>query len=279
MNTVPETQPKNTKRVVIIVVIVLLVHCCCLVALVAGYFLIKNGDNIFSKSDGLVATVQSAGTEAVKILPTEAAGILPTEIATEQPVVELTPTTESGTVYVDDFSDPTSGWDTLDDSDAWVRYEEGGLLMQTHADSWVASAYDADPIKNITIETDSTSYGGAIENFYGIMCRMKDYDNYYYGAISSDGYAGIGIFQDGKGTLLGEEKGVYSDAIVQDGANLLRLSCVGDTLTLSVNGQQLISIQDQTFDTGTFGLFAEASKEEDTKVIFDNVVISDLEKE
>lgn len=271
MNTGPQAQPKNEKRIVIIAVVVLLALCCCLVALVAGYFLVKNQDSIFNNSEISEAT-------AVPV-QTEAADIVPSEIPTELPAPQSTPTLESSNIYVDDFSDPKSGWDTLDDTDAWVRYEEGGLLMQTHADSWVASAYNADPIKNITIETDSMNYGGTIENFYGIMCRMTDYDNYYYGAISSDGYAGVGIFKDGKGTLLGEEKGVYSDAIVQNGANLLQLSCVGDTITFSVNGQQLISVQDQTFANGTFGLFLEASEKEDSKVVFDNVVITGVEKE
>jgi hypothetical protein len=66
----------------------------------------------------------------------------------------------------------------------------------------------------------------------------------------------------------------YSDTIQKGQAsNHLRAECIGQTLTLTVNGKKLAEAQDTDFSAGEIGLTAGAYNTPGVDVSFDNFVV------
>lgn len=177
-------------------------------------------------------------------------------------------------LFSDDFSDPGSGWDRVSTDEGITDYADGIYRIWVNTDNidvW------ANPGKNFTdtiIEVEATKVGGPDDNDFGIQCRYQDTQNYYFFIISSDGFYGIGITQNGNQSLLGEDQLLPSDAIKQGNVtNSIRVNCIGNTLTLFANGTQLISVQDDTFSSGDVGLLAGTYNEVGTDIHFDNFVV------
>jgi hypothetical protein len=94
------------------------------------------------------------------------------------------------------------------------------------------------------------------------------------GLVASDGYYVIQkMTPEGYERLSGEYFD-YSDAINQGSAtNTIRLTCVGDTITLYANGTQLASVQDTEFIAGDVGLLAGTFDTGGVDIRFDNFVV------
>jgi hypothetical protein len=116
--------------------------------------------------------------------------------------------------------------------------------------------------------------GGTDNNDFGVVCRYKDESNFYFFIISSDGYYGIGKVKDGTQELIGMDSMLPSDKInLSDATNEIRGDCIGSTLTLYVNGQQVDSQTDTDFTDGNVGLIAGTFEETYTDILFDDFVV------
>ncbi|MCB8946343.1 MAG: hypothetical protein H6658_21575, partial [Ardenticatenaceae bacterium] len=104
-------------------------------------------------------------------------------------------------------------------------------------------------------------------------------ENFYVFLISGDGYYAIGKYQSGSDTILyltgdGEYHYIFSDAINQGIAtNQLRVGCVGNELSLAVNGLPLVTVTDPTFVTGDMGLGVSAFELGTAVIEFDNIQV------
>ena len=126
---------------------------------------------------------------------------------------------------------------------------------------------------DVRMEVDAGKIAGPDENRIGLICRYTG-NQYYFFIISSDGYYGIGIFNNGQAALLGQSEMQASDKIKTGAAiNHLRADCNGDTLTLYVNGFQLAQVQDPNLKHGDVGLLAGTFTHPGVDVIFDNFVV------
>jgi hypothetical protein len=98
-----------------------------------------------------------------------------------------------------------------------------------------------------------------------------DNDNFYFLAISSDGYYGIGKVKEGIQELLGSSKMPPSEVIVKgQSRNHLRADCIADQLALYANGHLLASAQDAEFIRGRVGLMAGTLGAGAVDVLYDN---------
>jgi hypothetical protein len=180
----------------------------------------------------------------------------------------------SGSVlFQDDFSGRTSGWDRLSADEGIIDYDAGGYRMLVNA---LNTNFWSTPHVNFTdvrIEVDAGKLGGPDENRIGIICRFTGND-YYFFMVSSDGYYGIGIYAGGQAVLLGQSE-MQADSNIRTGlaVNHLRADCVGDMLTLYINGFQVASVQDGTLKSGDVGLLAGTFTQPGVDLIFDNFVV------
>jgi hypothetical protein len=131
------------------------------------------------------------------------------------------------------------------------------------------------PEKNfgdVRVEADVFRLTGPAENRMGLICRYQNGD-YYFFIISNDGYYAVGKYIGGQTLLLGQTEMQPSEFIQQDAVNHLRADCIGDTLTLYVNYNQVASVQDSDFANGDVGLLAGAFSEPGVDVLFDHFVV------
>jgi hypothetical protein len=180
----------------------------------------------------------------------------------------------SDILFQDDFSDPSSGWDQVNEDEGSTDYVNGEYRIyvdEANYDIW------ANPGLNFTdtvIEVEANKVGGPDDNDFGVICRYQDLDNFYFFIISSDGFYGVAKVINGEQELIDMENMEESDAINQGSAsNLIRADCVGNQLTLYINGEKVADTNDSQYSSGDVGLIAGTFDTAGTDVHFDNFVV------
>ena len=204
-------------------------------------------------------------------------GLLLSGCAGDEPggTLSAAPKVQSGgTLYFDDFSDDSSGWDTWSDEKSQAAYDQGGLRMrvsQANYDTW---SRPGRRYGDARIAVDTNRLGGPDNNNYGILCRYSNRSNFYALVISSDGYAGILKVKEGKYQILSGETLTYQEAVRQGGEmNVIGAECVGGRLALYANGSLLLEAQDGDFSAGEVGLIAGSFDETGVDILFDNFYV------
>lgn len=177
-------------------------------------------------------------------------------------------------LFQDNFSDPASGWARVTAAAGVSDYLDGVyriLVNEPNVDIWSKPGLK---FSDVRIEVDAFKVGGDRDNRFGVICRAVDDNSFYTFIVSSDGYYGIGMINDDAYQLIGMDALQPTDAIqVGSAQNHLRADCVGNTLTLYVNGVQLAQVQDSTFANGDVGLIAGTYGVSGTDIRFDNFVV------
>jgi hypothetical protein len=187
------------------------------------------------------------------------------------PASEATATADDAgnVLFADDFSDPSSGWPTRS-STGWSQgYEDGVYRVTLDQDEWtyvLAAATAAIDVSDVVIEVDLRFASNFAEAGAGVICRALDGDNYYFFEIE-DGTVSIVRFLEDEQTFLVDD--APTDAI-DPGISRLRAECIGDSLALTVNGEQVASAQDGSLAHGDIGLIAGGAGRGFTDVRFDN---------
>jgi hypothetical protein len=181
----------------------------------------------------------------------------------------------SNVLFSDDFSSISNNWDKAKDQNMTTDYYNNAyriLVDVANYDAWANP--DELSFTDVQIEVDATKNSGPDTNDFGVICRYKGKDGYYYGTIASDGYYGIYKKTAAGGNQLGAGGELFSDKILTGAAtNHIRFDCVGSTLTLYANGIQLEQETDTTYKDGNVGLIAGTYTETGTDILFDNMFV------
>ena len=192
----------------------------------------------------------------------------------------LTPVSGSTAVakllFSDDFSDTSSGWDRINDADGVNDYSNGGYRIFVNKDNWYFWSNPGLQFTDVVIDVDAQKTAGPDENDFGIICRYKDEQNFYFFTIGSDGYYSISKILNGEESLVGMDQMQYIDTVIHLGGtpNHLTAECVGNNLTLTVNGTVLADVKDTDFNSGDVGLIAGTYDTSGVDVLFDNFVVT-----
>jgi hypothetical protein len=228
----------------------------------------------------------ATATPLPTLVPSPTATLLPTDtqIATQIstdtlaptqtaiPTLTSTPTNIPEILFEDDFSYDT-GWYTDKDEDFSFEYTRGGYRISVdilNAPIWSIRERN---YADVRVEVDAAQISGAQDGYYGLVCRHNDSDNYYALVIGSDGAFGIAKSQAGEFEFL--QTGTANPGVIESGeaVNRVRADCVGETMTLYVNDQKLIEIQDNDFESGYIGVIAGTRLLGGVVVLFDNLAI------
>jgi len=224
----------------------------CLGLLIAGGFVLYiTGDDILQR----VRSVAPAATTATTRGPT--------------------PTVQPGAVlFEDDFSDVNSGWDRFDDGVSGTDYFEGSYRIWADKPSVDYWSNPGRVLQDVRISVSAFKAGGPDDNDFGVICRYQDTENFYAFLISSDGFYGIEIFEGGERKMIGQNQMLSTPHIHQGQAsNEIIAQCVGDHLSLSVNGEILADVRDATFKAGDVGLIAGTYDEPGVDIRFDDFAV------
>lgn len=180
-----------------------------------------------------------------------------------------------GVLFQDGFSDPSSGWPRVSNSSGNMDYGDNGTYgIQVNSSNYDLWAVSGHAYRDVRVDVDATRSAGPDENRYGVICRYKDPQNFYFFIITSDGYEAIGKVKRGVQVLLDQDMMAYSPAVVTgNGPNHLRFDCIGQTLTGYVNNEAIEVVQDADFPNGDAGLIAGAFDQPGVFVTFDNFMV------
>ncbi len=178
-------------------------------------------------------------------------------------------------LFQDDFSDSSSGWNTLQSEAGAIEYTAEGLRFQVNQMRYDLWSVPSLHLGDVHVEVDAIKSGGPDDNDFGIICRYSDENHFYALLVSSDGYYGISKMENGEHNLLGMDGMRLSDAVNKGtAANHLRADCVGDTLTLYANGVKLYEVKDASYSSGDVGLIAGSFDQPGVEIVFDNFMVA-----
>lgn len=183
--------------------------------------------------------------------------------------------TGEGVLFADDFSGQEDcGWVLYNRGGAVAAVTDGVMQLTT---SQVGSLWWTNPNRSfddVVITVDTEQISGPDNNAYGIICRYQDPENFYLFLISGDGYYAIGKYQSGSEQVLyltPNNEYQPSEAINQGAAsNRLEVRCVGNELSLTINGMPQPAVTDPTFVVGDVGLGVSTLEAGTAVVEFDN---------
>jgi hypothetical protein len=237
---------------------VFIIFLCCGVGVLFASRLVSNFPNLSLSPDTIFSSSEPAAIETLI------------------PLNDVPDATDPNLLLFDDFSDPESGWDRVDETDYYTDYYNGSyriIVYTDMSDSWANPSGQS--YGDVSIEVAATKNGGPDDNDFGIICRYQDVDNFYYGLISSDGFYGIMKVVDASSEQLGNSELQSSDLINQGTAtNQIRFVCAGDMLSLYVNGQLIDEQVDSAFTQGNVGLLAGTYDIPGTDILFDNFTVT-----
>ncbi len=183
-----------------------------------------------------------------------------------------------GVLFQDSFDDPGSGWG-IERQPAFERgYDSGSYFFQFQVPHWFTWTTPDRNFGDVIVEVDAQSTSSSPAGHFGLLCRHTNANNFYYFAISADGYYGIFRRVDG-GTpeiITGNGQGMaFSPAIKTGGqVNSIMAVCRADQLTLYANGELLESVTDATLTKGDVGLGAGSDETGNIRIQFDNLLVT-----
>jgi hypothetical protein len=224
---------------------------------------------------------EEAPVETVPAVEEEPVQPEPSQPEPAQPEPTESPSQTGSTLFEDDFSDTSSGWDRDQDEDGMSDYDNGVYRIKIDVPDlviWANPELGAKLPSDVRIEVEATNTG-IDNNSMGIICRYSwddDQPSFYRFLISSDGYAGIVLVSEGSQNVISDEgKLLPYDGINQGAAtNHITVECIGDQLKLFANDIEIVSATDSTLTSGDVGLSASTYDETGTDILFDNFIVT-----
>jgi hypothetical protein len=171
-----------------------------------------------------------------------------------------------------DFSDTKGGW-IEDDSDTIRAERVDGLFSITLKvpNNYYVSNPDMEIGTEQGIAATVEPMGDARAGVFVRLTRVEGKSTYYACWIDAQSQYGCFVSIDDEWTTLQD---ATEDATIIAGApNRVRMTAYGDTITFSVNGQELATLQDDQIAEGRAGLYLE-NFEDEVGATYDDVVIA-----
>jgi hypothetical protein len=189
-------------------------------------------------------------------------------------LVEATPPEASPILYKEDFSNENSGWERSTQGGR-KDYYQGTYhinILDPNLFSWSIAQQS---MGDVIVSVDMAFTGSAEMAEMGVICRMQNSADFYFFTIRSDGGYAIFKMYQGNEFFLGMDGYQFHPAIKSGiDTNHLEARCVGDQLSLHVNGEHLVSVQDTSYQVGDLGVIVGAFDQPDVNVFFDNFIVS-----
>jgi hypothetical protein len=177
-------------------------------------------------------------------------------------------------LFQDDFSKPSSGWSRDHSLGGTAEYQNGIYRLAVEQPEMDLIAHPGLSFTDIILDVQAEKIAGPDNNVYGVLCRYRDPENYYFFLISSDGYYGIGKMQSGQRIFLEPTKMHPSPSIhTGDQTNHIHVECRDEHLSLSVNNTLLAETSDSSWEKGGIAFLAGSLDQSGVEVHFDNLLV------
>ncbi|HPG19028.1 MAG TPA: hypothetical protein PLG58_00385 [Flexilinea sp.] len=184
------------------------------------------------------------------------------------------------TLYQDDFSDETTGWNlkpaqgdwgsaVFSITDGMYRLEmnlEKGQFRYAILPSKINLPPDSFRI-SIDIQFETTCSGCAA----GVIYNLQDNSNFYYARLDTQGIASTYAIENGKWVLLSEK--IQSEKFDPSGINNMTVVYDTGNYEIRINDIPTIRLADSRFQGGTVALIMEGKENTNPTTRFDNLTI------
>lgn len=182
-------------------------------------------------------------------------------------------------LFFDDFSQANnSSWTRLQDATGSMGYQNNHFHINVNSINTMLIATAGKKFQDdVSIEVDARKIGGSDNNYFGVVCRYQNPDNYYMFLITSDGLSGILMNKNGVLTMISPGGDWLKMAGIKPGSvtNHIRVDCIGEKLTLYANGKQVSLSYDHSITGSDAGLVARSSRlEGGVDIQFDNFIVN-----
>lgn len=197
----------------------------------------------------------------------------PTPTSSASPTLQTSPTPQFTLVFEDRFTGGQS-WAVQTGEDFGFGYVNGGYRIYVNLlNAAIWSLRGSSTLSDLRVEADARRLDGPIDGYYGVVCRHVDEDNYYALMISDDRSYAIAKMEDGDFEFLFESRDEF-DVIKPGTENRIAAECVGSRISLFVNGTEMISLADNTHQSGTPGLVARTRLSPEFQALYSYYAIS-----
>lgn len=201
----------------------------------------------------------------------------PAENSSSQDTIIDIPELGEEILFEEGFDSNQHDWFVGLDEDEYGRSEadivDGRYRMSQEATRNVAwwSSLDGVDFDDFVLSVEAMPVEQNAPFAYGIIFR-NDFDEAFYSfEIDDEGYF-VNLFIDGEWQTVVDY--TETPAIASDGPNQLMVKAVGPVLSFFINGQEVITVEDDTLESGSIGLMFELYEAGDTAIIdFDNLIV------
>lgn len=184
------------------------------------------------------------------------------------PVPSATPET----IYIDDFSN-SRGWASTEQDNFAFGIDQGDYYIFVNYPNAAIWSIRYEDYSDVRLQTHALRVKGPETGYYGVVCRFVDASNYYMLVMAEDGFFGIGKMFAGSLTFI--EKGQDESGVIYRGGtpNQVEGDCLGSQLSLVVNGQTLLQVEDTLHKQGKIGLVTGAFTGYGVRVNFNDFLV------
>lgn len=193
--------------------------------------------------------------QAESLLPVEPVG--PIEIPTTDEPADETP---AEVLLKEDFDPPSMQWQT----DANRELKDGALELRAPQARYILSGVADDRFSDYSAALEVERLGGPANGRVGLVARVQPdgRSGYLFALYSVNRFVVLRLDPNGASEL------ARGEAAVRPGVNTLAVRCRGSRLAFDLNGAEVVTIQDDTYRSGGFGLYVDNG----ARARFDNLV-------
>ena len=173
-------------------------------------------------------------------------------------------------LYQDDFA-RNRGWFTTSNTRYKLQFDKGVYRFTVAVLNLPVWSIRGIGDQDVRIEVDAAQLSGPASGYYGLVCRYVNEKNYDVLFVSIDGAFGIGkvINKDLRYLAFTND----FNHLLKLAGNRLRADCIGDTLTLYVDGVKVLETKDTEIAGGSAGLVVGNRDISGIDVLFDNYIV------
>ncbi len=203
---------------------------------------------------------------------------IPTATLTLIPVTPLTPIPTSVILLRDDFNQ-NQGWklNSNENADQSIRNGKLSLILNNLSDEAVTWTTVDETFEDFVLEVDAIYEEGVSNHEYGVLIRKENDENFYQFALANETFNAWKYENDGWVKLRGNTFNTFIKPIGE--TNRLKIVTLDKQLQFYVNDRLLITLEDDSFQSGDIALFGAIYNKGRAKISFDNLVVHELKNE
>ncbi len=176
--------------------------------------------------------------------------------------------------FYEDFNGRTSNWISPQAGSGQMSVLEQALNLTAIPKGGLALARYPQQVQNSILLVEATKFQWPANgsSAFGMMCRIQNNGDGYLFLARSDQQFSIQKVSGEKWTAL-VDWNAKTDAVFEDGINVLEIECNAGDLSLRFNGLTVAKVQDYDFTQGEFGLAAVNFGDGTAGYKFDNLSV------